>query len=117
MKGLFTGDQLLWLLFFLLIVDFFIVFLFLILYFRLKKFLNLPWDEILEGIEKARDLVFRLEKLKTGLEKRGETEGKRIKDTVLELHKKGLGVKEISRRLKLSEGEVELIIATQKLGR
>ena len=117
MNGIFTGEQLLWLMLFLFVLDFFMIFIFLVLYFRLKKFLNLPWDEILEGIDKARKLVSQLEKLKEGQEKRGTGESKKVKDMVLELYRKGTGVKEIARRLNLSEGEVELIIATQRLGR
>ncbi len=117
MKGIFTGEQLLWLVLFLFLIDLFMLVMFFLFYFRLKRFLNLPWDEIIEGIERARKLVAQLEKLKEGQGTRSEVSGKRLKDKVIELYNKGVAIKEIARRLKLSEGEVELIIATQKLGR
>ncbi|GEM_PF-694446 len=118
MKAIFTDEQLFWLLFLLFLIDVFMFFIFMFFYFRLKRFLNLPWDEIIEGIERARKLVAELERLKGGSsESKKRLDGKKVKDSVITLYKKGVSIKEIARRLSLSEGEVELIIATHKMGR
>ncbi len=96
------------------VIDFLMIIFFLYLYFKLRKFLTLPWDKIIEGIEKANRLVNQLERLKEGSEGAGNFHEKGIKEKVLALYKKGLSQREIARTLKISEGEVELILSAQK---
>jgi len=102
--------------FILLFIDFIIILFIFLLYIKIQKILNLPWNEIGERIDRAKELVEKLEKLtikKAGLEK--NVDNKNLKERVIELYNKGLNIKEIAKKLNLTEGEVELIISARKL--
>lgn len=99
----------------LLILDVLILVFLLFLYLRFKKFLNLPWETIEESLDKAQKLVLRLQEFEE--RKRDSKEEKfDLREEVLFLHQKGLKVKEISKKTGLSEGEIELIIKSKKMG-
>ena len=93
----------------LLIIDIIMIGIFFFFYIRLKKFLELPWEEVRESIEKAKELVERLEKLKSASETKMD-----LKREIRLLAKKGLTPKEIAKKLELSEAEVELVLASKK---
>ncbi|MDF2953986.1 MAG: hypothetical protein OD816_001231 [Thermodesulfobacterium sp.] len=93
----------------LLIIDIIMIGIFFFFYIRLKKFLELPWEEVRESIEKAKELVERLEKLKPASETKMD-----LKREIRLLAKKGLTPKEIAKKLELSEAEVELVLASKK---
>ncbi len=93
--------------------DALILLILILFYLKFKKLLNLPWEEIEESLEKAHRLVNRLKELR---EKGEEPEPKvsNPKEEVLFLLQKGLKVKDIAKKTGLSEGEIELILKTQK---
>ncbi len=93
----------------LLIIDVVMIGIFFFFYVRLKKFLELPWEEVRESIERAKELVERLEKLKPASETKMD-----LKREIRLLAKKGLTPKEIAKKLELSEAEVELVLASKK---
>ncbi len=90
----------------LFIIDIILIVIFLFFYFRFKKVLELPWDEIKESIERAQELVIRLEKL--------QKEKSELKKQIYMLAEDGLSAKEIARRLHLPTAEVEIILASKK---
>jgi len=101
--------------FILFFIDFVIIFFIFLLYIKIQKVLNLPWDEIVERIDRTKALVETLEKLATKksiLER--DVDNKKLKETVIELYNKGLNTKEIAKKLNLTQGEVELIISVEK---
>ncbi|MCD6490550.1 MAG: hypothetical protein J7K20_07495 [Thermodesulfobacterium sp.] len=93
----------------LLIIDIVMIGIFFFFYIKLKKILELPWEEIKESIERAKELVERLEKLKPISENKMD-----LKKEIALLAKKGLTPKEIAKKLELSEAEVELVLASKK---
>jgi predicted transposase YdaD len=102
------------LLYALIAFDALILLLLILFYLKFKKLLNLPWEEIEESLDRAHRLVNRLKELK---EKGGEEPEPKVfnpKEEVLILLQKGLKVKEIAKKTGLSEGEIELILKTQK---
>jgi len=102
--------------FILLFIDFIIILFIFLLYTKIQKILNLPWDEIVERIDRAKELVEKLEKLTTKKTVLGKNvDNKNLKERVIELHNKGLSIKEIAKKLDLTEGEVELIISAKRL--
>ena len=102
--------------FILLFIDFIIILFIFLLYIKIQKILNLPWDEIGERIDRAKELVEKLEKLTTKKTVLGKNvDNKNLKERVIELHNKGLSIKEIAKKLDLTEGEVELIISAKRL--
>jgi len=98
----------------LLAFDIIIIILLIFLYLKVKKFLNLPWEEIEESVKRAQALVEKLKELK---EVKEVYDIKNIdpKEEVIYLYKKGLTVKEIAKKTGLSEGEVELILKRKNL--
>ncbi len=98
----------------LLVIDLLMIFFFLVFYIRFKKILELPWEEIRESIEKAYEMVKVLERIKTGDIKKfsGTTD---LKEKIYELFKDGYSIKEIAKKLKVSEAEVELILSSKKM--
>ena len=102
--------------FILFFIDFIIILFIFLLYIKIQKILNLPWDEIEERIDRAKELVEKLEKLTTKKTVLGKNvDNKNLKERVIELHNKGLSIKEIAKKLDLTEGEVELIISAKRL--
>lgn len=93
----------------LLVIDLIIIGIFFFFYIRLKKFLELPWEDIKESIERAQKLVEKLEKLKPMTETKID-----LKKEINLLAKKGLTSKEIAKKLEISEAEVELVLASKK---
>ena len=101
--------------FILFFIDFIIILFIFLLYTKIQKILNLPWDEIVERVDRAKELVEKLEKLatkKSGLEQ--NVDSINLKERVIELYNKGLNIKEIAKKLNLTKGEVELIISAEK---
>jgi hypothetical protein len=96
----------------LLIIDFIMIMVFVFFYVRFKKVFDLPWEEIKESIEKAQELVKKLEELqgkrKAGISKSSEGN---IKERVHKLAREGKSPREIAKKLGLSEAEVELILS------
>ncbi len=97
------------LVFFVLILDLVIVILIIVIYFKLKKFLDLPLEEIKESIVRASELVGTLERLK-GAQTEEEED---LKSKVLWMIKQGHTPKEIAKKLGLSQGEVELLLKSK----
>ncbi len=102
-----------WIIFLLLLLDLFIIVMLLVLYFKFKKLLNLPLEELEESLERAHHLVQKLKELKK--EESSQTPGIIPKEEVFRLHQRGLKIKEIAKQTGLSEGEVELLLKTKKL--
>lgn len=101
------------LLYALLFFDVFILFLLALFYMKFRKFLSLPWEEIEESLDKAQRLVERLKELKEK-DVKAEINPSDPKDEVIYLFQRGLKIKEISKKTGLSEGEIELILKTQR---
>lgn len=100
---------------FLILIDVLMIVGFIFLYFRFKKVFELPWEDINESIEKAQQLVKRLEELRERQEVSVPT--KPIREQILGLANKGYNSKEIAKMLKLSEAEVEVVLISKKLDR
>ncbi len=90
----------------LFIIDIILIAMLLFFYFRFKKVFELPWDEIKESIERAQDLVIRLEKLQ---KEKGD-----LRKQIYMLAENGLSPKEIAKKLNLPTAEVEIILASKK---
>ncbi len=95
----------------LLIIDILMIIIFIYFYIKLKKVLELPWREIKESVERAQELVSRLEKLKSASEKTTKAD---IKKEIKMLAGQGLTSKEIAKKLGISQAEVELVLASKK---
>lgn len=98
----------------LLAFDIIIILLLVFLYLKVKRFLNLPWEEIEESIKRAQALVEKLKELKD-VKEGSENKPLHPKEEVILLYKKGLSIKEIAKKTGLSEGEVELILKSKNL--
>jgi len=97
----------------LILFDLLIIIILVLFYLKIQKFLKLPWEEIEESILRAEELVKNLKELQRQADKtlqRSSTEEK-----ILELHKEGVNIKEIAKRLQLSVGEVELFLKKKGL--
>ncbi len=97
-----------------LILDIIIIITLIVFYFKFKKIYELPWEEIKESIERAQELVKKLreiEKEKKTYETQLKTE---VREKVLLLANQGYTSRDIARRLKITEAEVELILASKK---
>lgn len=94
--------------------DIVIIILLFFLYLKVKKFLNLPWEEIEESLKRAQALVEKLKELKE-VKEVTDIKSTNPKEEVIYLYKKGLTIKEIVKKTGLSEGEVELILKSKKL--
>lgn len=103
-----------YLLFSLLVFDVIIVILLILLYLKIKRFLNLPWEEIEESLRRAQGLVEKLRELKD-LKEPSDLKISNPKEEIVELYQRGLKIKEIAKRTGMSEGEVELILKSKKL--
>lgn len=101
----------------LILIDVLMIVGFIFLYFRFKKVFELPWEDIKESIEKAQQLVRRLEELRERERQEVSVPTKPIREQILGLANKGYNSKEIARILKLSEAEVEVVLASKKLDR
>jgi len=95
----------------LLITDLVMIGVLVFFYIKFKKVLELPWEDIKESIERAHELVSKLEKLKPSLETPPKTD---IKKEIKKLAMEGLSFKEIAKKLGISQAEVELILTSQK---
>jgi len=100
---------------FLIVIDILMIVGFIFLYIRFKKVFELPWEEIKESIEKAQQLVKKLEELKEREKQEILIPTKPVKDQILGLASRGYSAKEIARLLRLSEGEVEVVLSSKKL--
>ncbi len=98
----------------LLIIDLLMIVFFIVFYIRFKKVLKLPWEEIRESIEKAYELVNTLEQIKRG-ENNIFSKNADLKEKIYKLFQSGYSSKEIAKKLKISEAEVELILASKKM--
>lgn len=108
MKDLLLRDLLLTIL---LVFDIAIIIILVYLYYKFKKILAFPWEEFEQSLEKAQKLVERLRELKSAEERSKELEGAgNIEEKVVQAYREGLSVREISRRVGLSAGEVEIIL-------
>ncbi|MCU4138285.1 MAG: hypothetical protein MW689_000074 [Thermodesulfobacteria bacterium] len=96
----------------LLIIDIIMIGIFIFFYIKFKKIFELPWEDIKESIKRAQELVNKLEKLRVASEINSKIE---LKKEIYSLAKKGYTPKEIAKKLKLSEAEVELILASKKI--
>jgi len=94
------------------LIDFIMILFFLIFYVRFKKVFDLPWEDIKVSVEKAEELVKKLESMQA-LGKRG-SRAQSIKEEVKRLYREGKTIREISKVLGLSEAEVELILSKKK---
>jgi len=104
-----------YLIFALFLFDLLILIVLVLLYWKIKRFLSLPWEEIEESILKAQELVDKLKDLKKG---KGISDAALTRDPteeVLLLFQKGLKPKEIAKQLGLSLGEVEVILKKKKI--
>lgn len=95
----------------LLIIDFLILIIFVFIYSKFKKFMELPWEEIKESVERAQELVKKLEELQQNKE---YTNKKEIINLVYQLNNQGYSIREIARRLRISEAEVEIILSSKR---
>ena len=86
--------------------------IFISFYIKFRKIFELPWEDIKESIKRAQELVNKLEKLRTASEIESKIE---LKKEIYSLAKEGYTPKEIAKRLKLSEAEVELVLASKKI--
>ncbi|RKX59726.1 MAG: hypothetical protein DRP29_04020 [Thermodesulfobacteriota bacterium] len=95
----------------LLIIDFLILIIFVFIYSKFKKFMELPWEEIRESVERAQELVKKLEELQQNKE---YTDKKEIINLVYQLNNQGYSIREIARKLRISEAEVEIILSSKR---
>ncbi len=95
----------------LLIIDFLILTIFVFIYSKFKKFMELPWEEIKESVERAQKLVKKLEELQQNKE---YTDKKEIINLVYQLNNQGYSIREIARKLRISEAEVEIILSSKR---
>ena len=95
----------------LLIIDFLILTIFVFIYSKFKKFMELPWEEIRESVERAQELVKKLEELQQNKE---YTDKKEIINLVYQLNNQGYSIREIARKLRISEAEVEIILSSKR---
>lgn len=104
------------LIYLLVFFDFIILIFLIFLYFRFKKLINFPWEELEASIERAQELVEKLREIKRGSHK-GELSSKEQNHLiqVVDLYKKGFNPKEIAKNLGLSTGEVEIILKKKGL--
>ncbi|MFN3567910.1 MAG: hypothetical protein ACK4UR_03260 [Caldimicrobium sp.] len=103
------------LIYLLILFDLLILVLLVFLYFKFKKLLNIPFEELEESLVRAHELVERLKELKKG---EGKVVGNSVfdpKEEVYQLYKKGFKIKEIAKKTGLTEGEIELLLKTKQL--
>jgi len=95
----------------LLLLDLILIGLIFWFYLKIKKFLELPWDEVKESILRAEELVRTLEKLgKPSLDSQSSTPPL---EEVLALFKQGFSPRQIAKKLGISQGEVELLLKSK----
>ncbi|WP_022855117.1 response regulator transcription factor [Thermodesulfobacterium thermophilum] len=111
------GDLTITFLIILVMVDLLMIAGFVFFYLKFKKVFDLPWEEIKESIERAQELVKKLEKLQKASKPlaEGRSKDRSVKDQVFYLSERGLSPKEIAKQLKISEAEVEVILSSKKL--
>jgi hypothetical protein len=95
----------------LLALDLVLIALIFWFYLKIKRFLELPWDEIKESILRAEELVRTLERL--GNSTQGPQSSALPTEEAIALFKKGFSPKEIARKLGISQGEVELLLKSK----
>ncbi|MEN3038901.1 MAG: hypothetical protein ABDI07_07095 [Candidatus Kryptonium sp.] len=98
------------LIYLLLILDFIILGFIVILYVKFKKVIALPWEDIEESIERAHNLVKKIQELREINMRESASVDDHLNDQVYTLAKRGLSPREIAKRLGLSEGEVEILL-------
>ena len=117
-----------------IVLDALLLLALLLLFLKFRKLARLPIGDLSERLSLAEKLTKDLEKyveeekkllekvrlaLETGAkvwEKSGEGR-KSIKEKICELSRKGLSTEEISKKLSLSEGEVELVLSLERFRR
>lgn len=95
----------------LLALDLVLIGLIFWLYLKIKRFLELPWDEVKESILRAEELVRTLERL--GNPSQSAQSLALPTEEAIALFKKGFSPKEIARKLGISQGEVELLLKSK----
>ena len=109
MRG--AGDLTTIFLILLVVIDILMIIFFGLFYIKFKKIIELPWEEVKKSIDRAEELVKRLEALEKGKTSAVGIESKpSLKQEVKELYSKGLNPSQIAKKLGLSEAEVELIL-------
>jgi hypothetical protein len=101
-------DVIIWLL---LALDIVLIGLIFWFYLKIKRFLELPWDEVKESILRAEELVRTLERL--GNPTKGPQSSSLPTEEAIALFKKGFSPREIARKLGISQGEVELLLKSK----
>ncbi|WP_028840746.1 hypothetical protein [Thermodesulfobacterium hveragerdense] len=101
----------------LVVVDLLMIAGFVFFYLKFKKVFDLPWEEVKESIERAQELVKKLEELQKTSKPltEGKFKDRSVKEQVFYLSDRGLSPKEIAKQLKISEAEVEVILSSKKL--
>jgi hypothetical protein len=80
-------------------------------YLKIKRFLELPWDEIKESILRAEELVRTLERL--GNPTQGPQSSSLPTEEAIALFKQGYSPRQIAKKLGISQGEVELLLKSK----
>ena len=80
-------------------------------YLKIKRFLELPWDEVKESILRAEELVRTLERL--GNPTQGPQSSSLPTEEAIALFKQGYSPRQIARKLGISQGEVELLLKSK----
>jgi len=80
-------------------------------YLKIKRFLELPWDEVKESILRAEELVRTLERLGNPTE--GPQSSSLPTEEAIALFKQGYSPRQIAKKLGISQGEVELLLKSK----
>jgi|YNPBryunderm2012_1023409.scaffolds.fasta_scaffold16421_2 hypothetical protein len=80
-------------------------------YLKIKRFLELPWDEFKESILRAEELVRTLERL--GNPTQGPQSSSLPTEEAIALFKQGYSPRQIAKKLGISQGEVELLLKSK----
>jgi hypothetical protein len=80
-------------------------------YLKIKRFLELPWDEVKESILRAEELVRTLERL--GNPTQGPQSSSLPTEEAIALFKQGYSPRQIAKKLGISQGEVELLLKSK----
>jgi len=80
-------------------------------YLKIKRFLELPWDEVKESILRAEELVRTLERL--GNPTQGPQSSSLPTEEAIALFKQGYSPRQIAKKFGISQGEVELLLKSK----
>ncbi len=101
-------DLIIWLL---LVLDIALTGLIFWFYFKIRRFLELPWDEVKESILRAEELVRTLERLADPYPRPQSSTPPT--EEVIALFKQGFTPRQIAKKLGISQGEVELLLKSK----